>query len=127
MRLIKRQHKHKQRHWSLSGRALSRYYRCNHTTRMWAEYVYLCERMKCSPQPRMDFVELSKTLARMRGQMTGYGRRRGRKVPYLSHHYAWLYTPEERRKQNLACDWNCTMAMDTYHELSHKRGMRTRL
>lgn len=114
----------KRYHKSLAGKYLSRYYKENHTKRLQAELEHLAERLNEDlPTPR-DFTELVSTVFYLRRRMVAKARSRGHTGGYRSHYWAWFYTTEERRAQNLAMGYNCTMPMFQYRQLDAKAGNR---
>lgn len=116
-------------HKSFAGKCLSRYYNRNHSRRLAAELEHLGERLNIDIDlpKNCSFEELVANVFYLRRKMVGLARTRGHSGGYKSHYWAWFYTTEERRKQNLAMGYNCTMPMWQYRKLDKEAGNRVYL
>lgn len=119
-------------HDSYAGKRLSKYYRECHTKRLRKEWQHLCLRLGVEACvfgefPPETFRELCVEVNILRRRMVGMARRRGFVKTPNSHYWAWFYTTDERRMQNLACGYNCTMDMADYKNCDARHGNRVHL
>lgn len=119
-----------QMHPSLAGKQLSKFYYATMRDRLVAEHKHLYGRLIGSCDTRRfkripdKMEDLCQQVSEMRRLVVATARRRGQQGTEKSHYWAWLYTPEERREQNLMCGYNCTLPMDVYKQLNAAHGGR---